>query len=122
MAPKRWIRFIGLLGSCALAVALRDAPTGACGFFGPSPDDFMTFDPAITGDMDGLFFNDNVLGMGDACTECATKAMLADWHGYLKGKVSEADWKKVLLPENNNDAIFFHQKLYPIPQADKPDF
>ena len=38
-------------------------------------------------------------------------------------------WHKVRNPlletvcaENNNDAIFFHQKLYPIPQADKPDF
>ena len=38
-------------------------------------------------------------------------------------------WRKVRNPlletvcaENNNDAIFFHQKLYPIPQADKPDF
>jgi len=38
-------------------------------------------------------------------------------------------WHKVRNPlietvcaENNNDAIFFHQKLFPIPQATKPDF
>lgn len=38
-------------------------------------------------------------------------------------------WHKVRNPlietvcsENNNDAIFFHQKLFPIPQAAKPDF
>ena len=38
-------------------------------------------------------------------------------------------WHKVVNPlletvcaENNNDSIFFHQKLFPMPEAAKPDF
>jgi len=38
-------------------------------------------------------------------------------------------WRKVVNPmletvcaENNNDSIFFHQKLYPMPEAKTPDF
>jgi hypothetical protein len=38
-------------------------------------------------------------------------------------------WRKVANPmletvcaENNNDSLFFHQKLFPMPEADKPDF
>jgi len=38
-------------------------------------------------------------------------------------------WRKVVNPlletvcaENNNDSVFFHQKLFPMPEATKPDF
>jgi hypothetical protein len=38
-------------------------------------------------------------------------------------------WRKVenhqietVCAENNNDAVFFHQKLPPMPEATKPDF
>ena len=110
MAPKRWTRYFAPFVSVACALAVRE-PTRACGFFGPSPEEFVTFDPAITGDNPGLFFEPSIIGMGDACTECATTAMLADWHGYFKGAVADADWKKVLLPEAQNDFVAAKAKL-----------
>jgi len=110
MGPKRWTRFIAPFASVALALAMRE-PTHACGFFGPSEEEFMTFDPAITGDNDGLFFAPSVIGMGSPCTDCGPNAMLADWHGYFKGAVADADWKKVLLPEAQNEFIAAKAKL-----------
>ena len=104
MAPRRWPKFIAPCVSVALALALRE-PTRACGFFGPSEEEFMTFDPAITGDNDGLFFEPSVPGMGSPCADCGTNAMIADWHGYFKGAVADADWKKVLLPEQGQNAF-----------------
>jgi len=110
MAPKRWNRFIAPCVSVACALALRE-PTRACGFFGPSEEEFITFNPQITGDNAGLFFEPSVPGMGEPCTDCAGNAMLADWHGYFKGAVADADWKKVLLPDTQNDFVAAKAKL-----------
>jgi hypothetical protein len=104
MAPKRWTRYFALFASTLGALAVSDPPTRACGFFGPFPDDFMTFDQSVTGD-DGLGFDPMVIGLGGPCAECGGNAMLEDWHGYFKGAVPDVDWKTVLLSDNPNDVI-----------------
>jgi hypothetical protein len=82
----------------AASVGLRGERADACGFDGFSIEELTTFDPKVLGDptWDGLYFDPFNAGYGGACADCATKAMLADWRGYLKEAVTEADWQKVL--------------------------
>ncbi|MGE5183365.1 MAG: hypothetical protein ACM31C_14945 [Acidobacteriota bacterium] len=96
----------------AAAIALRGEPARACGGWdGPTYYDFMTFEPSITGDNLGLYFDPMVIGFGDACVDCAVSAQLADWHGYFKGAVADADWKQILFPEKQNAVVAIQTRL-----------
>ena len=79
-------------------LALRDDRADACGYEAASIEEVTTFDPKVLGDptWDGLYYDPFNAGYGGPCTDCATKAMVADWRGYLKEAVTEADWQKVL--------------------------
>ena len=87
-----------LVGAIAFVgdVSLHDRGAAACGFFGPTLADVTTFDPGVLGDPDGLDFQPWLHGFGGGCEGCGKEAMLADWGGFLKGGVSQADWSKVL--------------------------
>src|SRR6185503_15653406 len=69
-----------------ISVGFRDDGAEACGGFGPSIFELTTFDPAVVGEpWDGLAFDPFVAGFGGGCSDdCATKAMVGDWLGYLK--------------------------------------
>src|SRR5215510_10902384 len=116
MASRSWhrysTRFVSAVAALVAAVSVHGERARACGGWGgPSYFDFMTFDPSITGDADGVYFDPMVIGFGGACTECAQKAMVADWHGYFNGKVADTDWKKLLFPENQNESVAIRNKL-----------
>jgi hypothetical protein len=89
----------------AAGAGLRDDLADACGYSAPTIEEMTTFDPAVMGDptWDGLYYDPFTAGFGGPCTECMTKAMLADWRGYLKDAVTEADWQKVLLSASQAD-------------------
>src|SRR5436853_411226 len=94
-------RSIGSFARCAsvlalaavVVVGLRDRRADACGIFLPMVGELTTFDPTVADDPDweGLIFDPNQAGFGGACDGCARAAMVADWHGYLKGAVTDAD-------------------------------
>ncbi len=116
MASRSWhrssTRFASAVLALAAAIAVHGERARACGGWGgPTYYDFMTFDQAITGDPDAIYFDPMVIGFGGACTECARDAMVADWHGYLQGKVTDADWKKLLFPEKQNETVAIHNRL-----------
>jgi hypothetical protein len=61
--------------------------------------------------------------------ELSAVAMVEDPDTFNEPIHMMQKWRKVVNPlletvcaENNNDAIFFHQKLFPMPEAAKPDF
>ncbi len=80
------------------SAALRDGDVRACTGGDPTIALETTFDPAVIGDATwpGLFFDGNVAGYGDRCDACLTKAIAADWRGYLGPAVTDADWAHVL--------------------------
>jgi hypothetical protein len=115
MASRSWhrysTRFASALLSLVAAVSVHGERARACSFSGPTYFEFMTFDPSITGDADGVYFDPMLIGFGGACSECAQQAMVADWHGYFQNKVADADWKKLLFPENQNESVAIRSKL-----------
>ncbi|HSK00359.1 MAG TPA: hypothetical protein VK932_03920, partial [Kofleriaceae bacterium] len=113
MPQPRSTRSSARFASAALALAfvlaagagLRDRRADACGYDEPSIEELTAFDPKVIGDptWDGLYFDPFTAGFGGPCTDCMAKAMLADWRGYLKDAVTEADWRKVLLAATPSD-------------------
>jgi len=109
MSPPRSIRSFARFARLGLALAfvvviaigLRgDRRAEACGGGGfATIEELTTFDPTVMGapTWDGLYYDPFNAGFGGPCAECAQKAMLADWRGYLKDAVTEADWQQVLL-------------------------
>jgi len=89
----------------AAGAGLRDDLADACGYSAPTIEELTTFDPAVMGDptWDGLYYDPFTAGFGGPCAECMTRAMLADWRGYLKDAVAEADWQKVLISASQAD-------------------
>jgi hypothetical protein len=90
---------LALVFVLAAGAGLRDDHADACGWSGPEIEEITTFDPKVLGEptWDGLYYNPFVSGFGGACADCAEKAMLADWRGYLKDAVSDGDWQQILL-------------------------
>ncbi len=94
----RFVRF-ALLGLFALgiAVTVRGERADACGCCAARVGELTTFDPGVLDEpADGLDYDPYVSGFGTGCSECFTKALLADWHGFWKD-VTDADWQKILL-------------------------
>ena len=94
-------------------VALRGEQADACGggdWFGIT--ELTTFDPKVLGEssFDGLEYDPFVSGYGGPCTDCSTKAMLADWQGYLTS-VTPADWEKVLVHSTEPELAGIQQRL-----------
>jgi len=92
-------RFTSLAALAVIAGArLRNQPATACSGGDPDIADMTTFDPHVLGSdtWDGLFYDPFHEAYGGGCPDCAEKAMLADWQGYLGKDVDPAVWKKVL--------------------------
>ncbi|HWU90241.1 MAG TPA: hypothetical protein VN253_23415, partial [Kofleriaceae bacterium] len=102
-STKSFARFASFALSAGLVLAaglaLRDDRADACGYSAPTIEELTTFDPKVLGDptWDGLYYDPFTAGFGGPCADCAAQAMLADWHGYLKEAVTDADWQKVLV-------------------------
>ncbi|MEO7091759.1 MAG: hypothetical protein ABI175_00825 [Polyangiales bacterium] len=102
---------MGLAAAASLLVEHDDAE--ACAGWEPSIADMTTFDPGVLGDdaWGGLEYDPFTEGYGGGCAECSTKAMLADWQGYLKEAVTPADWEQVLMKASLADIFAIEQKL-----------
>ncbi len=121
MAPISWTTCFARFASAALIVGLASAASllvehddaEACAGWEPSISDMTTFDPGVLGDdsWGGLEYDPFTEGYGGGCSECGTKAMLADWHGYLKDAVTPADWEQVLMKASLADVFAIEQKL-----------
>src|SRR5450432_1144436 len=108
----RFVRF-ALLGLFALgiAVTVRGERADACGCCSPRIGELTTFDPDVLGDdLDGLDYDPFVSGFGPGCTECFTKALVADWHGFWKD-VTDADWQKILLAASADELAKIQARL-----------
>lgn len=121
MARTSWTRYFARFASAALIVGLAAAASlvarhddaEACAGWEPSISDMTTFDPAVLGDdaWGGLEYDPFTEGYGGGCSECATKAMLDDWQGYLKDAVTPADWQQVLMKATLADVFAIEQRL-----------
>src|SRR5204862_3134078 len=90
----------------------RGRTVEACAGWEPSIGDMTTFDPGVLGDdfWGGLEYDPFTEGYGGECADCGTKAMLADWTGYLKDVKSE-DWEKVLMKASLADIFAIEKRL-----------
>lgn len=120
MARINWTRYFARFASAAVIVGLASASltarhedAEACAGWEPSIADMTTFDPGVLGEdsWGGLEYDPFTEGFGGGCTECATKVMLEDWHGYLKDSVAPADWEQVLLKASLADVFAIEQRL-----------
>src|SRR5512138_2141511 len=108
-SSKSFARFARLAIAAVLAsaasVGIRDDGAYACVGWEPSIVELTTFDPAVAGDaFGGLEFDPFVAGFGGPCEgDCAAKAMVADWHGYLKEAITDKDWEQILLKATQGD-------------------
>jgi len=91
---------------------VRGKPVEACGGWDPSIEEMTTFDPGVLGDdvWGGLAYDPFTEGYGGECTDCATKAMLADWTAHLQDVKTE-DWEKVLLKASLADILAIERRL-----------
>lgn len=66
------------------SLVLRGEPVRACGFYAPPVEDFVTFDVDAFGD-------------APTCADCTSRALLADWRGFLKeAALADDAWRKLL--------------------------
>src|SRR5262245_55205817 len=102
MARTTWTTCFALCASAAAIAAtawlVHGKPVEACGGWDPSIAGLTTFDPGVLGDdvWGGLEYDPFTEGFGGDCTDCGTKAMLADWTAYL-GDVKTEDWEQILM-------------------------
>lgn len=99
--------------ACAASLVVRHDDAEACSGWEPSIGDMTTFDPGVLGDdsWGGLEYDPFTEGYGGGCSDCSTKAMLDDWHGYLKDAVTPADWEQVLMKASLSDVFALEQRL-----------
>lgn len=111
----RCIRFVVIAGSlCVGALMLRgERPARACSGGDWSIAESTTFDPGVLGDplLEGVYYEPAHSGFGGYQPEYGEAALVADWHGYLKGAVTDADWRKVLFDASAKDVAALQQKL-----------
>ena len=95
------------------SVSLRGEEADACGCCDPSIVELTTFDPDVLGDAPGLDYNPYDSAFGESCKtgDCTTKALLADWHGYFGGAVTDADWQKILFEADAGALASIAQRL-----------
>ena len=116
MARTIWTRCFALCASAAVIAAaawlVRGKPARACGGWDPSISELTTFDPSVLGEdvWGGLEYDPFTEGFGGECSECGTKAMLADWTAHL-GDVTTEDWEKVLLKASLADIFAIEKRL-----------
>ncbi len=116
-----WTRCFGRFASAALVIGLACAAgftiqsdeAQACSGWEPSISDMTTFDPGVLGDdtWGGLDYDPFNEGYGGPCEDCARKAMLEDWHGFLKESVTPADWEQVLFKATLADIFAIEKRL-----------
>ncbi|MBA3465131.1 MAG: hypothetical protein H0T46_34685 [Deltaproteobacteria bacterium] len=121
MAPTSWKRRFARFASaaavvglaCAAGIAIRGDIAEACSGWEPTIADLTTFDPGVLGEdsWGGLDYDPFTEGYGGPCHECATKAMAADWHGFLKDAVTPADWDQVLMKASLSDISAIQLRL-----------
>src|SRR5262249_52842916 len=108
-------RRLGVLGLAAVAcLGLRgDRRAEACTGLGYTIVDLTTFDPTILPDTwDGLNFDPLHVSFGGACTDdCAKAAIVKDWHDYLAGAITDADWEKILFNASTNELAGLTSRL-----------
>ncbi len=102
---------IGL--ACAAGFLTRGEDAEACAGWEPSIADMTTFDPGVLGDdtWGGLEYDPFNEGYGGVCEDCARRAMLDDWHGFLKEAVTPADWEQVLFKATLADIFAIEKRL-----------
>lgn len=116
MARTSWTRCFVLCASAAAVAATvwlwRGKSVEACAGWEPSIGEMTTFDPGVLGDdtWGGLEYDPFTEGYGGECGDCGTKAMLADWTGYLKDVTTE-DWEKVLMKASLAEIFAIEKRL-----------
>ncbi len=121
MARISWTRSFKRFASVAAVVGLvlaagfsiKGDDAEACSGWEASIADMTTFDPGVLGDDTwvGLEYDPFTEGYGGACEDCARKAMLDDWHGFLKEAVTPADWEQVLFKATLADIFAIEKRL-----------
>ena len=99
--------------ACAASLMVKHDDAEACAGWEPSIGTMTTFDPGVLGDdsWGGLEYDPFTEGYGGGCSDCSTKAMLDDWHAYLKDAVTPADWEQVLMKASLSDIFAIEQRL-----------
>jgi hypothetical protein len=107
----RCIRLAVVAGmlSATLVTLRGERRARACGGWEPEILAFSTFDPGVLGDaaLQAVFYDPYVSRFGGYQPAFGQDALLADWHGYLGGAVSDADWRKILFEADVHDLATF---------------
>lgn len=102
MTPRRSIASIAKFASlvAVLVVGARHEPSSrACVGGDPTVAEVTTFDPAVLGvaGWEPVYYDPFHSGFGGYSPGGELDDVLADWRGYLKGAVPDAEWKHLLL-------------------------
>jgi hypothetical protein len=111
----RCIRLAAIAGSlCAASLVLRgERAARACSGYEPQIAEFTTFDPGVLGGhaLDAVYYDPFLSRFGGYQPEQGQDALVADWRGYLKGAVGDADWRKVLFEASAGDVAALQLRL-----------
>src|SRR5438477_553247 len=80
----------------ALVTLRGERRARACSGGEGSIAELTTFDPGVLGDpaLEGVYYEPFLAGFGGYQPDFGQDALVADWHGYLAGAATDADWRK----------------------------
>jgi tetratricopeptide (TPR) repeat protein len=110
---------IGVLGIASL-VLRGERPARACsGGYYDWVDPYSVFDPDVLGDpaLAPVYYDRDVSRYGGYNPGFGEDALVADWHGYLAGAASDADWRKVLFATTAADVEALQRRIAGKPGA-----